>query len=490
MVAAMLKLPVDRYALAEIASDKVVLEALLQTTFSIDGTPNTDRLLERLLERIFNLIPAERGAVLFAGRKPGTLDSAAFRCSSPEVNLDIALEAMSERTGIIRGGKGGASTICVPLTVFDSVLGVVYLDSTQLDAFTRSHLHLLIAISIITAVSLEHTRYIDRLESENQRLHEEIELEYSRNLQIIGDSPRMQEVRRFIGKIAPSDATVLILGPSGTGKELVARAIHQNSKRADGPFVAVNCAAIAGTLVESELFGYEKGAFTGAVERRKGKIEAADGGTLFLDEVGELTMPMQAALLRVLQEREFHRVGGTSQVGVDVRLVAATNRNLEERIKEERFRADLYFRLRVVELQMPALAECRADIPTLAAHFLQKLRYIRVASGFSTEAQRILTDYDWPGNVRELQSAIQRALLLGSSEVILPEDLPEYVLTAGPPEPSPAGSYYAQINKLKRSIVERGLQEADGNHAEAARRLDVSPSYFRRLARDLKISLS
>jgi len=252
----------------------------------------------------------------------------------------------------------------------------------------------------------------------------------------------------------------------------------------------VNCAAIAGTLVESELFGYEKGAFTGAVERRKGKIEAADGGTLFLDEVGELTMPMQAALLRVLQEREFHRVGGTSQVGVDVRLVAATNRNLEERIKEERFRADLYFRLRVVELQMPALAECRADIPTLAAHFLQKLRYIRVASGFSTEAQRILTDYDWPGNVRELQSAIQRALLLGSSEVILPEDLPEYVLTAGPPEPSPAGSYYAQINKLKRSIVERGLQEADGNHAEAARRLDVSPSYFRRLARDLKISLS
>ena len=256
-------------------------------------------------------------------------------------------------------------------------------------------------ISSITAISLEHTRYIERLESENQRLHAEIDQEHGANLQIIGDSPRMQEVRTFIGKVAPSDATVLILGPSGTGKELVARAIHQNSRRAAGPFVAVNCGAITASLVESELFGYEKGAFTGAAKQEKGKIEAADGGTLFLDEVGELTMPMQAALLRVLQEREFHRVGGIRQVSVDVRIVAATNRNLEERIQEERFREDLYFRLKVVELQMPSLAECRADIPTLASHFLQKFRYKRVTSGFSTEAQRILTDYNWPGNVRE-----------------------------------------------------------------------------------------
>jgi Nif-specific regulatory protein len=484
----MVKLRMDRYTLAEIVSDKAVLEALEQTTFSINGIHDTSRLLERLLERIFTLIPAERGAVLFARRTPATLDCAAFRGSPPDVNRDIATEAMSEIAGIV--SDGGTSIICVPLTVFDTVLGVIYLDSMRRDAFTRSHLYLLIAISVITAVLLEHTRYIDRLESENQRLHEEIAEEHSANLEIIGDSPRMHDVRRFIGKVAPSDSTVLILGPSGTGKELVARAIHQNSRRVTGPFVAVNCGAITASLVESELFGYEKGAFTGAAKLQKGKIESADGGTLFLDEVGELTMPMQAALLRVLQEREFHRVGGNRPVTVDVRIVAATNRNLEEQIQEERFREDLYFRLKVVELQMPSLAERRADILTLASHFLQKLRYNRVVSGFSIEAQRVLTAYDWPGNVRELHNAVQRALLLGESDVIQPEDLPEYLLNAKPPDTSRAGSYYAQVRLLKRTIVERALTEAKGNHAEAARSLDISPSYFRRLARELNITLS
>jgi Nif-specific regulatory protein len=236
------------------------------------------------------------------------------------------------------------------------------------------------------------------------------------------------------------------------------------------------------------LFGYEKGAFTGATQLQKGKIESSDGGTLFLDEVGELTMPMQAALLRVLQEREFHRVGGTKQVTVDVRVVAATNRNLEVRIKEGSFREDLYYRLKVVKLHMPSLAECRADIPTLASHFLQKLGYVRVASGFSTEAQRILMAHDWPGNIRELEHAVRHSLLFGTSDVILPEDLPEDLLTARTPESANAGGYHAQIAALKGSLVEQALLEAKGNHAEAARSMDVSPSYFRRLARDLKIS--
>jgi Nif-specific regulatory protein len=237
------------------------------------------------------------------------------------------------------------------------------------------------------------------------------------------------------------------------------------------------------------LFGYEKGAFTGAAQQQKGKIEAADGGTLFLDEVGELTMPMQAALLRVLQEREFYRVGGTKPVTVDVRLLAATNRDLEEQIKEERFREDLFFRLRVVVLEMPSILECRADIPLLASHFLQKLRYIRVTSGFSTDAQRILQTYHWQGNVRELQNAVQHALLFGDSTVIQPEDLPEYVLTSKSTENSKATSYQAQLTALKRALLKDALKNAKGNHAEAARSLDVSPSYFRRLARDLNITL-
>ena len=298
----------------------------------------------------------------------------------------------------------------------------------------------------------------------------------------------MQEVRRFIARVAPTDATVLILGPSGTCKELVSRAIHQNSRRANDRFVAVNCGAIVDTLVESELFGYEKGAFTGAAEMRRGKIEVADGGTLFLDEVGELTMPTQASLLCVLQERELNRVGGTRRIPVDVRVVAATNRNLEERIREGRFRADLYFRLKVVQLRMPSLAECREDIPTLASHFLQNLRYVRAVSGFSSEARRILTAHDWPGNIRELEHTIHGALVLWSSEVILPEDLPESLLTSKAQQ-SAGDSYYDQLGALKRSIVERALLNASGNHAEAARSLDVSTSYLCRLARNLKIPM-
>jgi two-component system response regulator HydG len=489
MVAAMVKLRIDRYVLADIVSDKWVLDGLLQIKFAISGTHETSRLLERLLDHIFTLVPAERGAVFFTGRKPETLDCVAFRNSAPNVNMDIALEAMSEFTGVISSGKNASSIICVPLTVFDSVLGVIYLDTTQKDAFTRSHLYLLIAISSITAVSLEHTRHIDHLESENQRLHEEIAQEHSANLEIIGDTPRMQDVRRFIGKVAPSDSSVLILGPSGTGKELVARAIHQNSRRASGPFVAVNCGAITATLVESELFGYEKGAFTGAANREKGKFESADGGTLFLDEVAELTMPMQAALLRVLQEREFHRVGGTKQVAVDVRVVAATNRNLETRIKEERFREDLYYRLNVVKLLMPSLADCRADIPLLASHFLKKLSYVRMASGFSTAALSVLTGYDWPGNIRELEHTVRRSLLFGTSDMILPEDLPEDLLTVRPPESADTRSYHAQIAALKRGLVERALTDAEGSYTDAARSLHVSASYFRRLVLHLKLNL-
>ena len=490
MVAAMVKLRVGRYALAEIMSDKANIMALVETQFSVGAIHDTNRLLEQLLERIFNLIPAERGAVLFAGRKPNSLDCVAFRSALPDVSPVITEEVMTEYTAVLDdASSAGTSLLCAPLRVFDSVLGVIYLESSKPGAFSPKHLQLLIAIACATAISLVHTRLIGRLESENQRLHEEIAQEHSANLEIIGDSPRMREVRRFIGKVAPTDSTVLILGPSGTGKELVARAIHKTSKRADGPFVAVNCGAIPANLVESELFGYEKGAFTGATARQAGKIEVADGGTLFLDEVGELAMTTQAALLRALQEREFYRVGGTKLVSVDVRIVAATNRDLEERIKEDRFREDLYFRLKVVQIEMPSLCECREDIPLLASHFLQKFLYTRITKGFSSEAQRILQDYHWRGNVRELENVVRHALTIGETDAIQPEDLPEYLTTAQSPESAPAGSFHAQIRALKKAIVERALAEAKGNYTEAAKKLGVSPSYFRRLVLDMKIDL-
>ena len=259
--------------------------------------------------------------------------------------------------------------LAVPILRDEYVVGVIYLDSSEpAERFDKGHLQLLTAISGVATIALENVRNLESLSEENRRLQTELGLEHS----MVGESPALRETVRLVGRVAPTDATVLILGESGTGKELAARAIHQNSSRAQKPFLAVNCAVLTETLVESELFGYEKGAFTGAFNQKKGKFELADSGTLFLDEIGELSQPMQAKLLRVLQEHEFERVGGSRPVKVDVRLIAATNRNLANAVKNNLFRQDLFDRLNVVSLTMPPLRDRREDIPLLANHFIQK----------------------------------------------------------------------------------------------------------------------
>jgi len=334
------------------------------------------------------------------------------------------------------------------------------------------------------ALALENARRVETLESENRRLRLEISPESS----IVGDGPQMQKVFRFIAKVAPGNSTVLIRGESGTGKELVARAIHRNSPRTDGPFQAINCAALTETLLESELFGYEKGAFTGAAQQRKGRIEVASGGTLFLDEIGELAPTLQAKLLRVLQEHEFERVGGTKAIHVDIRLVAATNRDLEAAIKDGIFRRDLYYRLNVVSVELPPLRERRDDIPALAMWFAEK--YGRGAgrrvNGISREARDCLLSYSWPGNVRELENAIERAVVLGSTDLITPDDLPEAVLEGGGAGELP-GSYHATIKHTKKRLIQDALDKAGGNFTEAARLLGVHPNYLHRLATNLQM---
>jgi len=244
--------------------------------------------------------------------------------------------------------------------------------------------------------------------------------------EIVGGSAKLRDLLELIERVAPTSSTVLIQGESGTGKELVARALHRNSPRADGPLVAINCAALTETLLESELFGHEKGAFTGAISRKKGKIEMAEGGTLFLDEISELAAGMQAKLLRALQEREFDPVGGTRSIKVNVRVIAATNRNLAEDVQAGRFRSDLFYRLNVVSLTTPSLRERREDIPLLAQNFITKVseKYHVPAKMLSADARSLLTQYDWPGNVRELENAIERAVVLGASDEIVVEDLP------------------------------------------------------------------
>jgi len=299
----------------------------------------------------------------------------------------------------------------------------------------------------------------------------------------------MKEVFDFLRRVAPTDATVLIEGESGTGKELVARAVHRNSRRNQNVFVAINCAAIAENLLESELFGHEKGAFTGATAQKKGKIEIAEGGTLFLDEVGELAPELQAKLLRVLQEKEFERVGGTRPITLDVRLIAATNKRLSQAVDRGEFRKDLYYRLNVVTLAMPALRDRPDDIPQLAEHFLAKVSRKGKAKvkRLSDEAKACLVRYSWPGNVRELENAIERAIVLGEGEAVLPEDLPEAVLESVPGSPQEPARYLSSVKDAKRQAILSALEQAHGSYLEAAKILGIHPNSLLRLMRNLNL---
>jgi transcriptional regulator with PAS, ATPase and Fis domain len=308
---------------------------------------------------------------------------------------------------------------------------------------------------------------------------------------MIGDSPRMRDIYRFIAKVAATDTVVLILGESGTGKELAARALHCQSPRADAPFLALNCAVLTENLLESELFGHEKGAFTGAVAQKKGKIELAAGGTLFLDEIGELNPLVQAKLLRVLQERKFERVGGNRSIDADVRVIAATNRDLADASDKGLFRWDLYYRLNVISLMMPALREHREDIPALAKHFIAQHREKagRRVAGLSAGARACLMSYNWPGNVRELENVIQHALVLGSADVIMTEDLPERVTQAE--SPRTATNFRQALREAKRNIVTTAIRKAGGDMNQAARSLGIHSTNLYRLIRvlDLKSEL-
>jgi Nif-specific regulatory protein len=268
---------------------------------------------------------------------------------------------------------------------------------------------------------------------------------------------------------------------------MVARAIHLGSPRADQPFIAINCAGLSDTLLESDLFGHEKGSFTGAVAQKKGKLEIADGGTVFLDELGELPLPLQAKLLRVLQEREFERVGGTRKIKVDIRIIAATNRDLEAAIKDGGFRPDLYYRLNVVSITLPPLRDRRDDIPLLAHYFATKFaqRCNRQLKGLAPATRALLVNYDWPGNVRELENALERAVVLGATDFILPEDLPDALHeTTAPPNVTPA-MYHSSTREAKKQIVLQAIEESGGNYTQAAKQLGIHPNNLHRLVRNL-----
>jgi len=318
------------------------------------------------------------------------------------------------------------------------------------------------------------------LEEENQNLHQQLADKFGLE-KLIGQSPAMQEVFDVVKQVAPTPATVLIQGESGTGKELVAKAIHQLSPRARMPLVSVHCAALPATLLESELFGHEKGAFTGAHERRIGRFEQANGGTLFLDEIGEIDASTQVKLLRVLGERTFERVGSNRTLAVDVRLIAATNKNLAAQVKAGAFREDLYFRLRVVEVWLPPLRERPGDVPLLALHFLREIarEYAKPVNDFTADALQALVSYRWPANVRELRNAIEGAVALCRGDRIGLRDLPPAVCGAGAAAVPGAGGTIAEQSQMtfqeaEKQLIARALQAAKGNRTAAARQLGIS----------------
>ena len=482
------------------------LNVLLDFSRTLNSVRGLAALQDKALEAVLAAVPADHAAILLTedgdgfssitGRDRRLGANQSIHASQTILNRvlkeDLAVlssdvqtdDSYREAESLLE--RRVHSVLAVPLEVQGKVLGVMYLEASSAGSrFDPDLLQLVTTLGNITAMAIENARHLERLDGENRRLHEELNIHHS----MIGESKAMREVYEFVSRVAGRDSTVLISGESGTGKELVARAVHLNSPRVDKPFVAINCAAITETLLESELFGHERGAFTGAVAQKKGKLEVAEGGTVFLDEIGELALPMQAKLLRVLQEREFERVGGTRPIKLDVRLIAATNRDLKEASRTGAFRSDLYYRLNVVSLQMPALRERREDIPLLAAFFAaqhgEKVK--RRVAGISPEARACLMRYDWPGNVRELENAIERAVVLGSTEVILAEDLPDSILEETAASGQPVNALAEGIREAKKALIEKAIEQANGNYTEAAKILGVHANHLFRLIRTLNL---
>ena len=475
--------------------EKELYRALLSISEEINSIRELEELLRRVMDIAMHTLGASRGFLILKNspEESGFTVPIARNLSQQDLD-DITGFSSSIVQQVLNAGENilsynaqederfrGADSIiinriqsvaAVPLRLKNRIIGAIYLDHTgRLGRFDQAALEFLNAFANQAAVAIENARLFARLQRENERLRSQVEDKY-RFEEIIGRSPAMEKVFHLMEKVLNTDATVLIEGESGTGKELVARALHYNGPRKRAPFIAVFCGALSESLLESELFGHRKGAFTGAKEDKKGLLEIADQGTVFLDEISEVGMSVQTKLLRFLQEGEIKRVGDTKIRHVNVRVMAATNKNLAREVREGRFREDLYYRLNVIRIELPPLRKRRGDVPVLAQHFLQKYsrRTDKPIKGIRPEAMRLLESYSWPGNVRELENAIERAVILTTDDWIGPDDL--QLETGG--APAETASQAKTLREMERDFVLRTLRETEGNISQAARRLGVS----------------
>jgi transcriptional regulator with GAF, ATPase, and Fis domain len=372
------------------------------------------------------------------------------------------------------------SIACVPMKVGDEIIGVVeIIDKEDGSAIQKEDMKTLTVFTELASLAISNARKINQVQRENRDLKEELWKKY----QIIGESPILKKAISDALKVANSRTSTMLLGESGTGKELLGRLIHYVGPRKEKPLIIINCAALPETLLEAELFGYEKGAFTGAITRKIGKFELADEGTLFLDEIGEMTQGMQAKLLGVLQEGVFYRVGGNTPIGVDVRIICATNKEIAREVSEGRFREDLYYRLNVVQIHMPALRERREDITLLVEYFLNMFKQERgfLELPISEGAMEKMLQYDWPGNVRELRNAIERAVVMGNGKEVLPEDLPIGAVKANGPALEVGLSLKEAEDRFKKEFISLNLKHHNGNRSKTAKTMGIQRTYLSRL---------
>lgn len=508
----------------EISRDRPTQELakLYRLALDMGGAKDAKQLSETVLEGLLEPLNIDIGAVLLLPRnaeKPTTqqLRLIAYRSRSNEVYQKVSNSltdsVLQEWQAILArdipndsrlGGNqslqqiNASSVICAPVRTPTSIYGVLHLYTTHgSKSLDVDDLEYALAVADQFALALEHLQERESLEEGLARARNEADSLRSQlaiETDLVGDSPTMQSLKESIVRIAPTNATVLIRGESGVGKELIARAIHFGSDRRAGPYVCMNCAALSESLLESELFGHEKGSFTGATARKIGKFEQAHRGTLFLDEVGEMSLSIQAKFLRVLEGHPFERVGGNTPIEVDVRVVAATNRDLEQMVEEKLFRRDLFFRLFVVEIAAPALRTHPTDIPMLATYFLQKftVKIGRRIRGFSEDGLRKLCVYEWPGNVRELQNTIERAVILSRGEFIEAEDIHLSTLTlSSPPEtvPSVMGVNEDQsLDRLEREHILSTLERTNWNKSLAAQILGIERSTLDRKLKRYQVS--
>ncbi|MEC8022299.1 MAG: sigma 54-interacting transcriptional regulator [Myxococcota bacterium] len=480
------------------------LRLLSEVSRILDRAPDLESVVEPVLETLAKMGQMMHGTITLLDRRSGEayIDAAyglsesarrkgryklgegvtgrVVQTGRPAVVPRITDEPLFlDKTGAHSGLSGtDVAFICVPIRVGAEVIGALSASrSGAIEVADNLRLLTIVSSMLAQAVQLRSTLLDERraLARENHRLHAELGTRW-RPKNIIGTSKAMRGVYDLVAQVAPSHATVLLHGESGVGKELVAQALHFNSPRRKGPFVRVNCAALSDSLVESELFGHERGAFTGAIARRAGRFELADGGTIFLDEIGDFSPATQVALLRVLQEKEFERVGSSQTIKVNVRVIAATSRNLEDRMRSGLFREDLYYRLNVFPIPVPNLRERKTDIPLLVDHFIEK--YSRDTGSdvrrISTPAIDMLMKYHWPGNVRELANCIERAVLLSTDEVIRAHHLPPTLQTAESSGTTHRGTLEEALDSLERELLVDALKNERGNMAAAARRLGIT----------------